>query len=322
MRGVDLRRFEFDYDLTWAGFFLDPRGQVLGRFGGRDATSPDTYLTLDGLKHAMATQLAAVKTGIRGDVLPKSTDDGFTHPDDYPSAARRPTNACIHCHEVYHFRQDWHRERGTWSKERVWVFPPPDNLGMSLDPKRQDRVASIRADSPAQRAGLQPGDTLIELNGRRIASFADAQYALHRAPATGRIPVRWKRDAKEQRGEIELPPNWRETDISWRESMWHLVPKAAVYGVDLDPEEKQRLGLDAKRLAFRQGEFVSPAARDAGVRPGDIIIGINGKSLEMTMAQFNAWVRLNFKVGDRVTLDLLRDRQRLTLPLTLPRTAE
>ena len=36
--GVDLRLFEFDYDLTWFAFFLSADGAVYGRYGGRDAT--------------------------------------------------------------------------------------------------------------------------------------------------------------------------------------------------------------------------------------------------------------------------------------------
>jgi len=59
MRGVNLNVFTFDYDLTWMSFFMTADDQVLGRFGGRDAASPDTYLTLAGLKHAMRSALAA-----------------------------------------------------------------------------------------------------------------------------------------------------------------------------------------------------------------------------------------------------------------------
>lgn len=319
MRGVDLRRFEFDYDLTWAAFFLDSQGRVLGRFGGRDAASPDTYLTLDGLKHAMAVQLAAFKSGIRGEESRAEALDGFTRPEEYPSAKRNKANACIHCHEVYHFRMDFHRGRGDWTRDRVWNYPPPNNLGITLDSKRQDIVKEVTKDSPASRAGLRSGDLLRELNGKRLASFADAQHALHLAPPTGRLAVMWQRDGKEHRGEIDLPARWRETDIAWRESMWHLEPVASVYGGDLSVEEKAKLGLGPKRLAFRQSAFVPPAARAAGIRAGDIILGLAGQDQEMTMLQFNAWVRLNLKVGDKVEYEVIRDGKRMCIAIVLPR---
>jgi S1-C subfamily serine protease len=99
--------------------------------------------------------------------------------------------------------------------------------------------------------------------------------------------------------------------------MWDLSPVPGVHGSDLTPEEKLRLGLGPARLAFRQGKFVTAAARRAGVLSGDIIIGIDGKALELTVLQFNAYVRLNYQVGDRVTLDVLRDGKPLKLTLTL-----
>ena len=39
--GSDLNQFDFDYDLTWAGFFVNADGKVYGRYGGRDASGPD-----------------------------------------------------------------------------------------------------------------------------------------------------------------------------------------------------------------------------------------------------------------------------------------
>ena len=77
----------------------------------------------------------------------------------------------------------------------------------------------------------------------------------------------------------------------------------------------------ATALAFRQGNFVPPAAKTAGIQANDIILGIDGKMLEMTMLQFNAFIRLNYKVGDRVTYNVVRDGKRLDIPTTLPKSS-
>jgi S1-C subfamily serine protease len=90
-----------------------------------------------------------------------------------------------------------------------------------------------------------------------------------------------------------------------------------VRGDDLSAEEKRALGLDAKRLAFRQGAFVTPVAEAAGIRTGDIVVGVDGKVLEMSSRQFNAWIRLTHRVGDRVTYNVIRDSKHLDVPLTL-----
>jgi len=101
--------------------------------------------------------------------------------------------------------------------------------------------------------------------------------------------------------------------------MWNLEPAASVHGPDLTPRQKQELGIDAKHLAFRQGDFVPPAAREAGIRKGDIILGIDGKNLEMTMLQFNAYVRLNFKAGETITFNIIRDGKKIEIPMKLPK---
>jgi S1-C subfamily serine protease len=99
--------------------------------------------------------------------------------------------------------------------------------------------------------------------------------------------------------------------------MWALTPTAAVYGENLKPEEKKKLGLSEQRLAFRQGDFVPDPSRRAGIRARDIITGIDGKELEMTMLQFNVFVRLNFKTGDRITFNVIRDGKHLEIPMVL-----
>src|SRR5690242_16460520 len=140
MRGVNLDVFAFDYDLTWAAFFLNADEKVYGRFGGRDAESPDKYLTLPGLKHAMRAALAAHKVE-----LPRPAGEPKTARvvEQYAAARRLRTGACIHCHQVYDFRREELKSAGKWSLDDVWVYPPPENVGLSVNPDRGDRVKSV-----------------------------------------------------------------------------------------------------------------------------------------------------------------------------------
>jgi serine protease Do len=316
MRGVNLDVFAFDHDLTWAAFFLSADEKIYGRFGGRDAESADKYLTLPGLKHALRAALASHRKA------PKEKTPAEPKPtrtvEQYPAAKRLRTDACIHCHQVYDFRREDLKAAKKWSLDEVWVYPLPQNVGLILDPDQGDRVKSVLAKSAADRAGLRTGDTLRTLNGVPVASFADAQYGLHLAPRSGRIAVSWEHEGKEKSGELELATDWRKTDISWRASMWGLEPAAVVNGRDLSAEQKKRLGLSEKALAFRQPEFMPAAARTAGIQGGDVIVGVDGKALEMTMAQFNVYIRLTYQVGDKVTYNILRDGKRVDVPLKLP----
>jgi serine protease Do len=315
MRGVDLDLFDFDYDLTWMGFFLDADGTVYGRYGGRDAESADSQVSLAGLRYAMEAALARHRrTEARRPPKPNPKPRTV---EQYPAARRLPERACIHCHQVYDLRRESMQAAGQWKREELWVYPLPENIGLTLDVDRGDRVARVTADSPAARAGVQAGDRLLTIDGRTIASFADVQYALHRAPARGKLTLVWQHQTRTRKAELSLSDGWRKTDISWRWSLRVVDPRPWVRGDDLSAEEKKALGLSAKRLAFRQDAFVSEPARQAGIRPNDVILGVDGKMLEMTARQFGAYVRLNYRVGDRVVYNVLRDGQRRDIPLRL-----
>jgi serine protease Do len=315
MRGVDLNLFDFDYDLTWMAFFMNADGTVYGRYGGRDAQSADSRVSLAGLRYALETALARHRRTETHRPPPESKPPRTA--EQYIAARRLPERSCIHCHQVYDLRRESLQAAGKWRLDELWVYPLPENIGLTLDIDRGDRIARVAADSTAARAGIQAGDHLLSIDNRSIASFADVQYALHRTPAHGTLTIVWQHDKQTHKRELALAEGWRKTDISWRWSLRGVDPPPWVHGDDLSADEKKALGLSAKRLAFRQGPFVSEPAQRAGIRQNDIILGVDGKVLDMSERQFGAYIRLNYRAGDRVTYNVLRRGQRLDLPLTL-----
>jgi membrane-associated protease RseP (regulator of RpoE activity) len=315
MRGVDLELFDFDYDLTWMAFFLHPDGTIYGRYGGRDADSADSRVSLAGLRYALEAALARHRRTDLKSVLPETKSPRTA--EQYPAARRLPERACIHCHQVYDLRRESLQAAGKWQREDLWVYPLPENIGLTLDVDRGDRVARVAAGSLVEHVGLQAGDRLLTIDDRPIASFADVQYALHRAPVRGALTIAWQHDKETRKRDLLLVEGWRKTDISWRWSLRGVDPPPWVHGEDLSADERKALGLSAQRLAFRQGPFVSDPARRAGIRQNDIILGVDGKQLDMSERQFAAYIRVNYRVGDRVTYNILRRGQRLDVPLTL-----
>src|SRR5262249_35984635 len=155
-----------DHDLTWAAFFLNADEKIYGRFGGRDAESPDKYLTLAGLKHAMRAALAAHK---KEPPKPAAEPKAGRAVEEYAAAKRLKTNACIHCHQVYDCRREELKAAKKWSLDEVWVYPLPENVGLSVDPDRGDRIKSVLAGSSAAKVGIKAGDVLKSVNGVPVA---------------------------------------------------------------------------------------------------------------------------------------------------------
>lgn len=59
------------------------------------------------------------------------------------------------------------------------------------------------------------------------------------------------------------------------------------------------------------------ALQKAGLKAGDVIVAIDGKTTEMTESQFLAYLRLTHGPDDSVKLTVLRgkNRQELTVPM-------
>ena len=310
---VDLNVFEFDYDLTLMVFFLNAEGKIYARYGGRDALSADGRHSLAGLHYTMQSVLA----------MNDRKEKGFA-----PTSAEKPRfirdlagpidfgRGCVHCHQVKEILNDRLRQAGQWSRDMVWRYPLPENLGLELEIERGNVIKEIKAGSAAARAGLKARDVVQELNAVPIHSFADAQFALDRAPATGVIPIRLRRGDRVLEAKLSLPEGWRKTDISWRTSMRRLVASPHLWGDDLTAREKRALGLSVNQLAFRQQNSIPPPLKEAGIRGGDIILGVDDQALDMDVVGFARYIQGNYLIGDRVTVNIIRDGKRLKLPLT------
>jgi hypothetical protein len=201
--GVDLRKFEFDYDLTWYVFFLNADETVYGRYGGRDGTSADSRLSTKGLRFAMGRALEAHQTP----PAPEPPGGKPLRVEDYSAAARH--RGCVHCHNVNEFRRADAKTAGTWDRDSRWVYPLPENVGLTLEIDRGNRVKSVAPGSSAAKAGLQPDDALESLAGFRVSSQGDVMYSLHKSPVKGTIPVTWMRDGKSMSATLDVAEGWR-----------------------------------------------------------------------------------------------------------------
>jgi predicted metalloprotease with PDZ domain len=293
-------------------FFLNADGKVYARYGGRDGTSPDARQSLDGLHYTMSSVLEMHQRADR-EYAPR-----IEGPPRYVrQIARERQRGCTHCHQVKEALDEQLRRTGKWQRELAWRYPLPDNLGLILDVNRGNVVQRVTPASPAAQTGLRPGDRLQRLHGVPIHSWGDAQFALDRAPTQGTIAITWMREGTTATALLSLPAGWRKTDIAWRPSLQHLVPSMPLYGIDLTAEEKKTLGLSPKQMAFRQKNEVNSRAKTAGIRGGDIILGVDGKQIAGMDADLHYFVRREYLVGDRVLVNVLRDGQRLNVPLTL-----
>jgi S1-C subfamily serine protease len=293
---------------------MNSHGKVYGRFGGRDGKGPDTRNTLEGLHFAMDAVLAEHRRSPTA--KPDTPAKTPVYVENSP-IAKAQYRGCIHCHQVKEIQRADAIKAGTWNRESIYTYPLPENVGITLDLERGNLVNAVKAKSPAEKAGIKSGDLLRTLHRTPVHSFADASYGLHQAPLKGDFAVTFERAGKPHEGTLTVEPGWRRTNVTWRPSLLDMLPSLTIYGDDLTAKEKKVLGLDEKRLAFRQQAPVHKSAHAMGVQENDIILGIDGRIMEMTMDQFLGHVRQNFLIDEVVTLNIIRNGKRLDLKVTL-----
>lgn len=213
MHDIDIEKFQFDYDLVFAVIFMNANGNIYSRYGSRTRWNHDSRMSLDGLKHTMKRVI--------------QIHDPKTTPKIRPTKSRTAASlfsgnrGCMHCHEVFEGLRQESRRNGTFRPESLFVYPLPENLGITLDVTQGSKVVELRKNSRAAQARMRPNDILLQIDDTRILSQADVGWALHNAPSEGRLTIKYQRDAAIRYAVFQLPRGWKKTNLSWRASMRH-----------------------------------------------------------------------------------------------------
>ena len=330
MKGVDLGTFQFDYDQSWAAFFMNADGTIYGRYGTPVKDDPMAYNSMASFKKAMERALAlhqnypSIKNllaGKQGKKVP------YARPELIPALKGKyegPTarDNCIHCHMINDGYQKTEQEEGRWKKEDfIKRYPLPENAGMIMEVDEGIRVKSVIPGSAAARAGIRPGDWIRGLDGQPVLSQADIQWVFHNAGDTAEIPVVLSRvPSPSGRGEggieavLRLSGSWKIRDSAWRPSLWSLHPQENFWAPELSEEEKRQETVMRGRLALRVKWIPKESsANAAGLKEGDLIVSVDGSTKAKTARELAYYVRFEKKVGDILELRVRRGGHDLTL---------
>jgi serine protease Do len=203
-------------------------------------------------------------------------------------------------------------ENGKVSRGRLGVLIQNVDQSLAesfgLDKATGALVGSVEKGSPADKAGIEAGDVILKFNGKDIARSSD-------------LPPLVADVTPGSKAEIEI---WRKNKSR---TLTVSVGETKVAKADQReaPAAKGKLGLSVRPLTndekkeaeVADGLIVEdvadgPAAK-AGIRPGDVILSVNGEKVA-SVEQLRALVD---KKDKRVALQILRDDQKMFVPIQI-----
>ena len=203
-------------------------------------------------------------------------------------------------------------ETGKVSRGRLGITIQDVNADLAqalgMDKPAGALVGSVERDSPADKAGIEPGDVVVKFEGTAINRSGELPPLVSEVSPGSKAVVTVLRQGKTKEinvtvGEMKsLQARGKQSDGD-----------QAKLGLAVRPlTEKERK--EAKVVSGLLVEEVSDgAAEKAGIQAGDIILSVNGELVD-NVEQLRSKVA---SAGKRLAVLLLRDNSRLFIPINL-----
>ena len=169
-------------------------------------------------------------------------------------------------------------------------------------------VANVEPGSPAERAGLRPGDVIRKLNGQPIVASGDLPAAVGLARPGDPAALELWRDGKTVALTARLASAGEQPDVDAGSAPAGKL-KLGLALRPLQPDERRAAGLGAGLLV----QDADGAAANAGVERGDVLLSVNGKPVG-SVEQVRELVA---RADKSVALLIQRGDQRIFIPVRL-----
>ncbi len=340
--GIDLSLFQFDYDLTFAVFFMNADKTIYGRFGTRaDFRNATKDISLEGFKQALEGALElhkgypdnkAILDAKTGAEPSKKTPEAFPALQRYSSTLNfenRIENQCIHCHQIGEAQREIHwYDRKPVPDEVLYPFPMPDVLGLNFSPKHRAKISKVTSGSPAEKDGFKRADEILTLAGQPIISIADVQWVLHRAKDNTDLSAIVNRHGEEIELTLRLNSGWRKkSNISWRTTTYELrlVALGGMVLEDVSDTKRHQDGIGEQKMALNVKNIMRPNrgqnrqsnAQKAGIRRGDTIISFGEQNNRLSESDLIGYVLQEQAQAKSLPVELLRNNEQVKVNLSL-----
>jgi serine protease Do len=210
------------------------------------------------------------------------------------------------------------KENGTvvrgWLGAYIQNITPELVEAMDLPVKQGALISDVMKDSPAEDAGLEAGDVVVEFNGKKIKNSTQLRNKVAATPPHKEVELKIIRNGEEETISVKLG-ELKNEDITKSEG----EKFDELFGFSITPvndktRRNYKLPDDAEGVVVINLDRRS-AAGSAGLNEGDLIIGLNNNNVE-SMKDFKN-IAEKLKKGDNVFLRVQRGERRFFVAFTL-----
>src|SRR5262250_2258127 len=197
----------------------------------------------------------------------------------------------------------------------VSIQPLTPELAKSFNAKdtKGVLVSDVIPDSPAAKAGLKPGDILLDFDGKKVEAPADLQRTVGLAQPGQDAKMKVWRDQSEKTIDIKIGEAPDEKEVQQRPA--RATPSTLGLEVrPITPDLARQLNLKSNDGVIVARVEEGSAASEAGVQRGDVIREINRQKVR-SMADYERLTK-DVKDGDRLTVLLQRGQMSLYVAFT------
>ncbi len=168
-----------------------------------------------------------------------------------------------------------------WIGVTIQHITPDIALAMGLKEPGGALVSSVLPGDPADKAGIKPGDIIVEFDGKPVDEMNDLPRIVAATPPGKKVRLKVIRGGKTLTLTLTVKEK-REKETARVDTRDKKTPvgKLGIAVRDITPDLMEKYNLDEKDGVFVYNVTPDSPAHRAGIRRGDIIKEMDGKPIE------------------------------------------
>ncbi len=182
-------------------------------------------------------------------------------------------------------------------------------------------VAGVQPDSPASRAGIQPGDVIVGIDGQKVGTPRELAVDVAGIKPGATADVAILRDGTQKTIKVDVA-KMAGTQTASAEQGGEQQPSLGLSLAPLTPDLRSQLSLSPHASGAAIADVQSGSAADqAGLQQGDVIVGVGSHAVNSPDEAVNA-IRDAEKGSSSVALRVLRNGHTAFVAVAVPQAGQ